>query len=44
MLAIILLIGGMTGVVVTRASTEYWTGHPFCSDGITAKSGVESAP
>ena len=38
------LIGGVFGVVVTRACTGCWVGPPFCSVVVTALLGAGSAP
>ena len=43
-LAIIPLIGGVIGVVVTRACTGCWVGPPLCSVVVTALSGAGSSP
>ena len=43
-LAIVPLMGGVFHVVVTRASTGYWAGLPFCSVAVTALLGAGSAP
>ena len=42
--AIISLIGGLTGVVVTKACPEYWVGSPLWSLVVTSMSLVGSAP
>ena len=43
-LALLPLIGGVIGVVVTRACTGCWAGPPLCSVVVTALSGAGSAP
>ena len=43
-LAVILLIAGMIGFVVSRVHTVGWAGLPLCSVVVTALLGVESAP
>ena len=43
-LAVIALIGGGIGVVVTTVCTRCWAGPPLCSVVVTALSGAASAP
>ena len=44
MLAVMPLIGGLTGVVVTLACPGYRAGAPLCSVVVTVLSGAESSP
>lgn len=43
-LAIVPLIGGVTGIVVTTTCTRYSVGPPLCSVVVTALLGSGSAP